>query len=258
MTRQEPSADRNTRRSGDKTVRTIVLVISAAGILRAAPALGAGFDLSVNACPGNPGASSDAGTLDCAGGQQLTLLATFISATSAQLTGIQFPILITVSGDVGSDATFWDFDDVNHTGWRAYRERPAQGCSNYTDAWSGAGSTIWGGLSHGGSQVRLTVACFRQSGVAVAAGERVFGAQIVIYGATSVEAGGSGKGCSVGACVVIPEAAATQADGMDASRPIATSPGFTNVVTINGLEPSNCSLVPVRRHTWGQLKSLYR
>ena len=54
-----------------------ILLLGIALALMAAPSFAVGVDLTVNACPSSPSASSDAGALDCAGGQLLTLYLTF-------------------------------------------------------------------------------------------------------------------------------------------------------------------------------------
>ena len=240
------------------TARWLVIAIR---VLSARPAFSAGVDLSVSACPGNPGASGDAGTLDCADGQRLTLLVTFAtSAASASLAGFHFQLVAVVDGDLTTNATFWDFDSANHAGWRPFKERPATGCPDFTEAMSGPSTSIyWGGLSHSANQVLLYVGCDRSSGVPIAAAERIFGAQVVIIVGTSLEAGGVTTGCSRSVCLSVPYAEALDAAGRPiGNSPLGSSAGFTNVVTINGALNANCVTVPVTRHTWGQLKSLYR
>src|SRR5262245_49164285 len=92
----------------------------------ATSALGVGADLSVVACPGNPGASADAGLLDCAGGQTLTLLVTFMPAENyPDLAGIDGVLSIAVSGDLGTTATFWDFGGADPAALGTSHARPA-------------------------------------------------------------------------------------------------------------------------------------
>jgi hypothetical protein len=230
-------------------------------LLFASQAMASGVGLSVNACPGNPGASTDAGTLDCAGGQQLTMLLTFASSVAiSSMTGVEFEITAIVDGDLSAGAAFWDFDGVNHAGWHADRSRPAAGCANYTDAWTGPGtSVLWGGSSHEGSVLRLEVACSRSTELAIAAEQPIFGAQVVFDGAQSVEAGGTLPGCPLGICFAVPYAAIY---GHAARLPVVSGLGamseFPNILTVNGTPQSGCLTVPARRHTWGQLKTLYR
>jgi hypothetical protein len=229
--------------------------------LLVASAFAGGVDLTVNACPGNPGSTTDAGTLDCAGGQQLTLLVTFVPpASMASLTGFHYDLWAIVDGDLSTDATFWDFDDFNHVllGWTPSRDRPASGCDDYLAGFSGpGGSSFSGGTSHAGSLLKLELTEFRSPGIAIAAGQPVFAEQIRIDASTSIDAGGGGSGCSRSVCFMIPNASlqgGAGAVGIEQSVSLLAS----RVLTINGSDGANCFEVPVKRHTWGQLKSLYR
>ena len=66
-----------------------IVLCCAAMALVASSAFASGVDLTVTACPGNAGASNDAGLLDCAGGQVVQLLATFLPNESiSDLVGI--------------------------------------------------------------------------------------------------------------------------------------------------------------------------
>src|SRR5438045_2560887 len=126
------------------------LLALAAILLLASSAFASGVDLSVHACPGNAGVSSDAGTLDCASGQVLTLYAVFQPvAAIPDLVEVDMRFDLVVDGDLTSDATFWNFEHNdgapnNEAGLTANRQRPATGCSGYTNTWSapGAGDAV--------------------------------------------------------------------------------------------------------------------
>src|SRR5258705_836117 len=101
-----------TRDSGAMKKR--ILLSCAAMTWFATSAFAVGCDLSAVACPGGAGASSDAGSLDCAGGHSSVLQVTFMPAESApDLAGIDIVLDMSVGGDIGSEATFWGFWTVN-------------------------------------------------------------------------------------------------------------------------------------------------
>src|SRR5205823_5942005 len=83
-------------------------------LLAPLPAFAAGVDLSVIACPGNAGASSDAGSLDCAGGELLQLLGVFQpNEAHPDLVGIDATVTLTTLGAITGPDDFWDFAGVN-------------------------------------------------------------------------------------------------------------------------------------------------
>ena len=240
---------------------SVVRVLPALVSSLALAASSAVADLSVTACPGHPGATANAGTLDCAGGRQLSLLVSTITPVAiAELRGVEFDLYATVDGDLSSTATFWDFDGSNRAGWRVDRGRPASGCDDYLAPFSGPDTWgYWGGVSHTGGALHLQLGCFRDVPIAVAAGAGIFVAQVVLDVDTAAEAGGTLAGCTRGVCFELapPRFAAVAGDGAPfEAAGVATE--FSNAVAVNGGAGAGCTTVPVVRRTWGRLKSLYR
>jgi hypothetical protein len=238
------------------------LALVAGMMLCASSAFAVGADLSINSCPGGAGATSDAGALDCAGGGTLTMLGTFMpNEALPDLAGIDIVFDMQISGDVNSDATFWDFGNVNAAAVGSLHTRStAAGCSAYTNAWqpSGSGSGSLG-VYRSPTIVRVVALCYRPSGLATTANQKLWGIQMSIDASTSVEAGqgGVGTGCSKAACIVLNSIQPRAISGNDGLN-LTSGSVFGNQVTVNGAAVSQCLAVPTQKHTWGQLKSLYR
>ena len=122
---------------------------------------------------------------------------------------------------------------------------------------SGSGTAVGGGQR--GPQIeRIFGTCARPSALNVAANQKLFGFQLSIDLSTSVEAaqGGTCVGCTVPGCLV-------WNSGFPANfsnTPMTTLTGpflGSNVLSFNG-GATLCGAVPAKKHTWGQLKSLYR
>jgi hypothetical protein len=67
-------------------------------------------------------------------------------------------------------------------------------------------------------------------------------------------------GCNAGACLVLNSIAVRRLPGAPGGDLVLTVPraGNGNRVTWQGGQGADCSAVPVRRTTWGLVKSLYR
>jgi len=109
--------------------------------------------------------------------------------------------------------------------------------------------------------VRLAAGSHRPNGFAAAAGQNLFGYQLTFDGSSSVEAGGATRGCSVPAIVVVESAAPRSGSGAPTTAftgPCSPSNNSDGCSSINGANPGECCGLPAQRHTWSQLKSLYR
>ena len=238
-----------------------LLLISAALCLFATSAFASGISLTVTACPGGAGATGSAGTIDCATGGIITMLAVFQPAEAiSDLVGIDAILDVTVNGDVTGPQNFWDFAIVNAAGLGTDHRRPAAGCSVgsvYTNTWNvGSAGSAAAGLVRGPSQVRIAAQCQRPSLLAVVANQKLFGFQMTIDPSTSSEQGGLANGCTSAAGVVLEHIIPGSAGGSPTTT--LTSPdgasGQGQSVIFNGASlPTKAS-----RHSWGQLKSLYR
>ena len=243
-----------------------LLLTCVALCLLASSAFASGLNLTVTACPNNAGSSNDAGTLDCAGGQMVTMLATFQPAEAiADLVGIDAILYITVNGDVNTTQNFWDISPTgtgNPTGMSTDHRRPATVCAaaagNYTNTWNVASAgSAYGAAIISPSRVRVAAQCQRPSILAVVPNQKLFGFQMTIDATTSIESGtGAALGCTSAAAVSLEQIA----PGSQINLPttVLTSPdagsGKGQVVLFNGAAQP----VSTSRHSWGQLKSLYR
>ena len=236
--------------------RTLMLI--GALTLFAPSAFAVGADLSVFACPDGPGASFDAGALDCAGGEALTLIATFMPQEALpDLAGIDLVFDLGINGDVNSDATFWDFANANSAALGTLQTRLAIGCNAYTDTWAspeGSGSGALG-VYQSPARARIVALAYRPSPLAVLANEKLFGLRLTIDASTSLEAGGTTTGCSKSVCIVLDELFPRTFSGNDGTA-LTSGSVFGNQVIINA--GPFCFVIPTRKRTWGQLKSLYR
>jgi hypothetical protein len=68
---------------------------------------------------------------------------------------------------------------------------------------------------------------------------------------------GTCAGCSIPVCIAFSELNLSQPGGFATFLTTSPSPGG-NMITWQGGLGANCALVPVKRTTWGELKSLYR
>lgn len=226
----------------------------------ATSAFAVGVDLSATACPGGAGASSDLGAIDCAGGQFVVLQAVFQPGESApDLTGIDAVIDLQVNGDLASDANFWDFEVNNVGALSNSHTRPPTICNAYTNTWvlSGSGEGILA-FKSGPSTERLKALAYRPGPLAYTLNQKLFGMAINVDASTSAEAGGgTGVGCDKAVAIVLNNIFPRLVSG-NPTQDLSGSAGFGNCVTGNGGSGAMCAAIPARKHTWGQLKSLYR
>jgi hypothetical protein len=223
----------------------------------------AGVDLSFTACPLDAG-SSQAGVIDCAGGGVLTGLMTFAPAEAVtDLVAVDTIVDFFVqAGDVNSTSNFWDFQSFNQAGIGMNHLRPGSGCSTptaYANTWNktGAGVSL-GALVKSPQNVRVAAGSYRPDNFAAAAGQNLFGYQLMLDGSTAVEAGGTANGCSAPAIVIVQHAIPQSAVGAPTTTLSSPSNNPTPCTSINGGVPTACAAVPTQRHTWSQLKSMYR
>jgi len=228
--------------------------------LFATPAHAVGIDMTVGACPGNAGASADAGALDCAGGQSLTLLCTFMPNESIpDLVGVDVRWDLVVAGDLFSDAAFWEMETANPAALASDPHPPATGCPNYAYVWGDSGGSATLGFPLYPSRLRIAAIAYngRGQGAAVTANQRIFALSLIILTANSTQAGGALPGCDKPVCIalsgIVPRAISGN-DGTTLSNPSV----FGTIVSVNGGATGVCLATPARRHTWGQLKTLYR
>ena len=237
-----------------------ILLLCAALCLFATSAFAVGADLTVVACPGVAGASNDAGTLDCAGGSTLVLLGTFQPAEAiADLVAADAILDITVGNANGPD-NFWDLQTVNSAALNGAPSRPTSGCSTYNNAFGVANSGFAAAAAvQAPTRVRVATTSYRPSNLAATLNQKIFAFQLLIDLSTSVEAGvgGTATGCLNPAGIVLEQII----PGSASNAPVTTLTTGTGTVTggLNSVIANGAGLpTPAARHSWGQLKSLYR
>lgn len=249
-------------------------------ILRAVPASAGGIDLTYGACPDNVGVipggqgengSFDGPTIDCASGQAIVILGTFATDEDVStLMGLDCDLRAYVDFPVNDldAAPFWNFapDGCNANGLHTSQHKPATGCDAplYTDTWNDPNSTALIATWRDGNSLRIALSCIRTTPIAVTAGERLFGMQIVIDGAAAEEAGGTCPGCCRTTFGLVWTQGTPQSSNsgqfptpLNAPTGRGVSQSVSNTMGIKGGGPS-CSPVPTRRQTWGQIQALYR
>jgi hypothetical protein len=242
---------------------------------------GAGIDLSVGACPGNPGAigsdpqpiparvvAVDTGSgfaVPCASGAVIALLGTWSPAEDVpDLVGLDGILDLFVADGLDTNP-FWSFDPAgcNLNGLGSSQSRPP-GCSTpvlyqNTFAPAGSGSGI-AAMRQDPTRVRIAFTCFRPSGLAVAANQQLFGMQILVDGSAASEAGGECPGCCSEAWMTWGQADPRSMSGAPTTTlqwSTGNFNGFSSSMRFHGAT-ADCTPVPTRSRTWGQLKSLYR
>jgi hypothetical protein len=237
-----------------------LLLASAALALCASSAFAVGVDLNFDACPGNTGATQDA-TIDCAAGGMLTAHLTFAPAEAiADLVALDTLLdLYITGGDINAaSGNFWDFQNTNQNGLGLLHTRPSAGCTGYTNTWNqtGAGVSL-GALVRSPSNVRVAAGSYRPGAISTIANQKLYGYQLTIDAATSTQGGGTQGGCQLAAAVVIDHAIPQSSIGTPTT--MLTGPNLNASLCghLNG-DVTSCGAVPTVRHTWNQLKSLYR
>jgi hypothetical protein len=242
-----------------------VLILCVALALYATSAFAVGADLTATACPGNAGSASEVGTFDCSVGDVLQFFCNFQpNEAIPDLVGIDCVCDLAVQGDLATTASFWDFGTGNPAALGLSHTRPAAGCTGYLSTWSpvGSGEAV-AYAPRSPSITRMGIVAFRPTILAVTANQKLFGWALTVDTGTSAEFnGGVGPaGCStVPATMVLQQLSPGSSTGAATSLLVAGSLASNcNLIGANGTAGSpNCLAVPVQRHTWGRLKSLYR
>jgi len=236
-----------------------LFLVCAALALCTSSAFAVGVDLNFDACPGNTGASQDA-TIDCAGAGVLTAHLTFAPAEAiADLVALDTLLDIYITGgDINSSANFWDFQITNQNGLGVLHTRPSTGCTGYTNTFSqaGAGASL-AALVRTPTDIRVAAGSYRPGAISTIANQKLYGYQVTFDGSTSLQGGGTQAGCTLPAAVVIDQAIPQSSIGTPTTTLTGPNLNPSLCAHING-DQTTCGAVPAVRHTWSQLKSLYR
>ena len=101
--------------------------------------------------------------------------------------------------------------------------------------------------------LRTATQTYRPSPLAVARDARIFVISLTMDGSTAVEAGGSNLGCPMPVTMTVEQVIPGSLSGIPTTT-LSSGSQMTNYVQVNGAG----FVVPVARHSWGSLKSLYR
>lgn len=245
-------------------MRRILLLATCLALL-ASRASAAGLDLSALACPGNTGISDDAGTLDCANGSVVELLVTFEPAEDIADFD-RFDVLIygqVAGGDLSSTASFWG----PRSGWfqsgsfgvAAAPRNGMASCVGYTRALDGVAGGVAGAVNvTGATTFRIDAIGYRETALPLLANQKVLALVLRFDSAVHIPAESPLPGCNLPVCFSLQQLTPRHSDNTPATT-LTTSALYGTLVSINGSGGRvECALVPVRRQTWGQLKTLYR
>ncbi len=235
----------------------------------AAAAHAGGIDLSVTACPGNPGAvGGDGGTIDCAGTAGVVVLGTFAPDEEIpDLVGLDVLLKMSVAPDLDAGG-FWNMDPAgcgyqNGGTLAVFSARPPVGCGVplYLPIWMANGSGgAMAAARTGGSTQSIAIVCWRASTASVASDQRLFGFQLAIDANYSIEAGGVCTGCTNPVCLEWVSARPGSAGALTPTPLTAGTghyPGFGNTLSFNG-GSGLCLAMPAPTPLKDGLESLYR
>jgi hypothetical protein len=221
-------------------------------------ALAAGAELTVNACPGNAGASHDAGTLDCAGGEALRLMVTYQPERAIpDLAAVDCVLSMAVPGGLTGPTKFWDLSAANVSALSGSTVLPAAVCSGYKSLFQGAGAgfAVAAGM-RGPNTLLISSTAYRPKGVNVAADARLFVLGLTIDASTAVEADPGGlAGCQTPVSIAIESLTPGSLTDSTVTDIKLDSPLRQSIV-INGASlPESARTPPPARHS---TKVLYR
>jgi hypothetical protein len=226
----------------------------------ASSAFAIGVDMNFNACAGVAGSSQTA-TIDCANGGALAGFVSFAPAEAiTDLVALDSIVDIQITGgDVNTTANFWDF---GHNVLAMTSLRNSTACSGYSSTWGTGGGNTNVGQVQSPTKVRMAWGSYRPAPAFNSlANQKLFGYSFTIDGSLSVldtADGGTLNGCQLPAVIVVTQAT-PQSDNPATSNTTLTGPNLNPepCVHVNG-DVTTCGAVPAARHSWSQLKSLYR
>jgi len=236
---------------------TRISVLCASMLLAASLAQASGMDLTINACPGAPGAvGGEVGSVDCANGSSITILGTFVSGDNiTDLVALDSVLSLEASPSLDA-STFWDWTPSGcGTGAGvvfATSSRPSTGCTAYSNTWNSSGG---GGMKAGrttGSQQRIAVVCYRPVPLNVTAGQKMFAFQIVLDLTQSLEQGGECTGCGQPVCLRWLSARPASAAGTlttELTHGTGLVAGIDNTISFNGGN-GLCPALPTHASVW--------
>ena len=226
-----------------------------------------GISLDWHDCPGGATSSADL-TFDCSSNTaQFPLVGSLLlSAPEMNLIGAE--LVIDVQHTAATMPDWWRLDGSGSGGCRAGALSTSfdfTGTPGCTDAWlangfGGIQSFSIGPPDHPAlNQARIKVVAAVTSDNAVTMNANVqYGVVITLLSSDHSTGAGICAGCPGRACLVLNSILLRRVPGMGADLFLSTpASAQSNWATWQG-SGADCALVPVRRMTWGAIKSLYR
>jgi hypothetical protein len=192
--------------------------------------------------------------LNCAGGQTLPMLVTFMPGEAIpDLVAVDVVLDVQLYVSDLSAAPFWEFAVANPGGLAVTHVRPSNGCNNYAFVWTEAiaGSGL-NATQRTPTTERVLALAYTSAIHAVTRNQRVFGLEFAIDGATAAESGGTESGCVNHVSFDLNNVIPRTVSGNPTTELISASV-FGSTADVFGEVA-----VASRRATWGSLKSLYR
>ncbi len=245
---------------GNSKIEAPILLLVCAGLAFAGPALASGIDMSIGSSTGSPGAQSNYGYLECAGGQDFEVVLTFEPAEDiSDLVAAEWILDARTSNDIHSTGNFWDWENTNASAFNLSRTIPSPRCVGFKPhVWSmlNAGDA-WAAAVIANNRVRMTGTVYRPTELAVTANQKLFLVRMVFHTDATIEAGGGLAGCCEAYTTLeFLQVTPTSAHSNPVTALNSAGVGYTSLY----LTPEGSCAGPVgaRRKTWGALKSLYR
>jgi len=245
------------------SVVAFTLVRAGTSLALAPPA--SGLSMTWNDCPGGATSSPDQ-TFACntESGFFPLVCSAVLDGTVANLLGSE--LVVDVQMSTGLFPDWWRLDGSGpascRVGGAAASFDFGAGCA---DAWAAHGTGAIQGFAIGPpdhpalNQARIKIVSVVPSDSAVTLNPAVrYGIADLLLFALRSTGGNTCGGCATRACLVLNSILLRRAPGQGPDVYLTTPAGpGTNWATWQG-SGADCSLVPVRRSTWGEIKSLYR
>ena len=254
-----------------KLLRTALSAVLAVTCLSLDASADVGLFLSWNDCPGSPSASSVRFSGCSTNTGQHPLYVAFEVATSVDsVLGVEIVVDLQTTAPAVSD--WWRFDGNGCRYGSLLADGSFDAMTPCEDLWgalnpSGTVQSYTLGMPRGGAnqaRIRVALGIVSPDGMTVTPGSRYLAARLTIDQLKTVDTGlGDCPGCSEGVCLVLNSIILKRPPrpaGVPSADVLLVPPGHSSAnwaIWQNGTT-AQCSAVPVRPSTWGEIKSLYR
>ncbi len=238
----------------------VVVVALLASLASSGARAGAGIFLSWNDCPLS---AASAATLmgSCVNGAQEQLIASLELASPVDSV-IALEAVVDVQGAAAVLPPWWDYSTLGCRYGKLIASAAFLGSTACVDFWQGQatfdGPPVYSIPARGRpNQARILISFAVPSSqrLSLAAGTRYYAARLAFQNDST----GACSGCDLAACMLLNSIRLIRVPGAVGGDVLLESPGAigSNHVTWQSTQ-ADCSQVPVRRVTWGRLKTLYR